>query len=153
MYEDATKQVHEHHLPFPLLGLGSLLPDLFSLISFSTNTNREGRRQGEKRRLPIGHRLFVCPATLPPSEFAIHSQLFGGWERRFTTLAGAIHKFNGSIHKFWQGNGAVPILCRYLSLFLHLLMSIPFLPLLYKIEYISPKEGLSLLGFVTTYIW
>jgi len=48
-------------------------------------------------------------ATLPPSEFAIDSQLFGGWERRFTTLAGAIHKFEGSIHNlihnFWQGNG------------------------------------------------
>jgi hypothetical protein len=54
--------------------------------------------------------------TAPPqlghfsrSDFAIDSQLFGGWERRFTTLAGAIHNFEALIHtlihNFWQGNG------------------------------------------------
>ena len=35
---------------------------------------------------------------------------FGGWERRFTTLTGAIHNFgpliHNLVHNFWQGNGS-----------------------------------------------
>ena len=38
------------------------------------------------------------------------SQVSGGWERRFTTLAGAIHNSEPSIHNlvhdFWQGDGS-----------------------------------------------
>ena len=49
---------------------------------------------------------------LPKTSPSIHgdSHFSGVWERRFTTLAGAIHTLAGSIHTFvhtfWQGNGS-----------------------------------------------
>jgi len=45
-------------------------------------------------------------------DFAIDSQLFSRWERRFTSLAGAIHNFEGaihnSVHNFWRGMAISP---------------------------------------------
>ena len=47
------------------------------------------------------------------------SQLSGGWERRFTTLPGAIHNsgplIHNLIHKFWQGDGSNGDLCREIA--------------------------------------
>ena len=40
------------------------------------------------------------------------SQLFGGWERQFTSFAGAIHNLDPPIHKlihnFWRGMAISP---------------------------------------------
>ena len=106
MYEE-IKQVSEYRLLVPLLGLRSLLfPLLGTRFIPTTSTSfpfplipKEKATVREKRGAPAHWTsLLVCPATLPPSEFAIDSQL-----RQVR-----IHKFVLDLQldsQFWQGNG------------------------------------------------
>ena len=69
-----------------------------SLVNFQTPPRTVNRESPARAQPPL-------PKTSP----SIHgdSHFSGGWERRFTTLAGAIHTLAGSIHTlvhtFWQG--------------------------------------------------
>jgi len=81
------------------------------LMGVRTPTVNRELADGPAKAQPRSHTL----RQFPRSDFASDSQLFGGWERRFTTFGGAIHNLDPSIHnlihKFWQENSSNGDLC------------------------------------------
>ena len=73
--------------------------ELMALMAVRAPTVNRDLAGAARRRAKNGHS--------PTIRVRCDSQLFGGWERQFTSFAGAIHNLDPPIHKlihnFWQG--------------------------------------------------